>query len=166
MLGNFVVGIARGVKHLHFGTEDAEPFSKNRPAEPGHNYIGDEQRKRPIVACRNFNRISRVAGIEHRVTAAFQKKPRESPQRSCVIHEKKSFRSSAQWGRDVGLNCNGSGFEAGKIDVEFGPITWFAVNVDGAGTLLDDAEDGGEAKSGAFAGHFGAEKRLKDPGPC
>src|SRR5208282_2171559 len=52
----------------------------------------------------------------------------------------------------------------GKIDLESRSVTELAINKDMSSALLDDAVDGGEAKTGAFAQLFGGEEGLKDAG--
>src|ERR1019366_4004459 len=55
-------------------------------------------------------------------------------------------------------------FASGKIDFECCSVTRLARNADRAGTLFDNAENGGQAEPGSFAGLFCAEERLEDAG--
>ena len=50
-----------------------------------------------------------------------------------------------------------------KIDAESGALIRFALHLQPALMLPDNAEDGGQAQAGAFAGGFGGEERFKDP---
>jgi hypothetical protein len=47
-------------------------------------------------------------------------------------------------------------------DPERGALADFAVDIDEAAGLLDDAVDGGEAEAGALADFLGREERLED----
>ena len=52
--------------------------------------------------------------------------------------------------------------DARQIDLERGAAAHFAVDVDVAAGLLDDAVDGGQAQAGALARPLGGEERLED----
>ena len=51
---------------------------------------------------------------------------------------------------------------AGKINMEGRALAQFALHLDPAVMLLDDAEDGGQAEAGAFAQFLGGEERLEN----
>ena len=68
-------------------------------------------------------------------------------------------RSASAGGADFSSDVPG---QSRQIDAEGRPVTDFAIDVDPALMLLDDAEDGRQPKAGAFADRFGGEERFKN----
>ena len=159
--GDEVAGIARheeereiGAKESGFGGEFGAGFA-------GHDDVGEEKID-GRGGVENVESGLGVLGFYDEIASSLEKSAGEFAQRF-VGFDQENCGGALCGGRiiDTGFDAAAGLDNFGEINGEGGSLPWFAVNLDVAAALLDDAVDGGEAETGAAAAFLGGEKSSK-----
>ena len=116
-----------------------------------------------VVIFPNFEGFDSVDSFEDMITPLRQCLAHGGAQERVVFDKQNGFIAAADGIRFGLLRLLHRLFsQARNVNAECRSEADFAVDVDPAVMLLDDAEDGGQSQAGAFADAFGAEERLEN----
>ncbi len=134
----------------------------------GHDDIGEEEVDGGVVLAPDVEGGAAGGGFEDGVTGEFEDIADEFAEGGFIFDDEDSFVAGALFlgflgcGGDIGEDLDF--VDGGEVDLEDGAAVEFTGDGDPAAVLFNDAVDGGEAESGAFADFFRGEEGFEDMG--
>jgi len=161
--------VAAGIDHSQLGLA---LFECARQVSPGHSLRHDHIRKQEIdlafMFVPNSKRFHTRTCLQHSILITQENFRYEFANLRLVFNQEDCFISTLDPLRSDSHFANGSFYwtGGGKIDSEGRALPRFTGDFDPALVLLDDAIDGCQSQTGAFANRFRREKRLKNAVEC
>src|SRR5579885_2036955 len=157
------VRIAGHVEHSQAGLTSREALGKDAAIDAGHHHVGQEKINASGVALDRSEGFFAVLCDQNVETVGNEEGFRQFAKRIGIFDEKDSLgagKDGARRGR--GLLSGQAFVNARQIKLEGCALAEGAFDQNVASALLDDAIDGSEAESGAFAVFLGGEKWFED----
>jgi len=134
-------------------------------AHAGHDDVRQQNVDGAAEALGDFEGFDAVGGRKNLVTGGVEEFAGEGANGGFVFDEQNRLAVTALGGdRFRGLHDGQFFLRVWQVDFEASAGAGRRLDMDAAGTLIDDAINGGEAKTGAFAGFLGGEEGFKDAG--
>src|SRR5207245_2507656 len=111
-----------------------------------------------LVGLKDLQSMNPVFCKKDAIAGTFQNGSPELANEGLVVHEQDGFVSARSHLQDRPYAALRLMLRAGKINVESRSLADFAVAIDPAAVLLDDAEDHGQPQAGLLARPLGGEK--------
>ena len=146
------------------GIEGLQPFRQVPAVHFGHDHVGHEQVDLAGVFLGQAHGLARRACGQHGIAQLFEHH-RWPASGSLARPPPAGWSRRGPAGISAALSSaavDGLARMPGQVDLEGRSLARFAVDVDEAVVLLDDAVDRGQAQAGALAHLLGGEERLED----
>ena len=126
-----------------------------------HDHIQNDQIDHILFPTVALNRFPAAAGCFDTIAEFFEQFLPDLKDHLFIVHQQNGFLAGADIVRN-GLCLRRVFFGGGKIDIEGRAAPFFTVNSYLAGVVAQNAENRGQAQTGAAAHFAGCEKRLKN----
>ena len=166
-------GVPAALDDFKAGFFRLEPFRQFPPADSaGHDHVGNQQVNGGLMFLPDGQGIHPGNGFVNPIPVTLQHGAHQPPNGDFIFDEQDRLGAPLRGSRCLGFGQSGHAFgQTGQVDVENSSRVDVAFHVNPAVVLLDDAKNGGQPQTGAFAHFLGGEKRFEDvaanaPGRC